>query len=122
MLGTKKLLLKTGTIFEFLVVLLRIITWGEMYRYHYDKGFYKCARCKLLLFSHESKWNGPCVWPSFRAGVSASSLSACRVSPYNNYTVTVKELYCGGCSLFIGHQFEDGKVKGDSHPEAQWRM
>jgi len=43
------------------------------------------------------------------------------VKPYNNYSVTVKEVYCGNCDLFIGHQFEDAKDKGDKHPNAHWR-
>lgn len=61
------------------------------------------------------------MWPSFRKPASATSLSTTEVSPYNNYTCVVKEVYCGQCELFIGHQFEDGVSKGDTHPEAHWR-
>ena len=44
------------------------------------------------------------------------------VTDYNNYSVTVKEVYCKKCNLFIGHAFEDGKAKGDVHPNAHWRF
>lgn len=54
-------------------------------------------------------------------GVEEEAISATVVWPYNKYEVTVKEVYCGGCDLFIGHQFEDGRAKGDIHPEARWR-
>jgi peptide methionine sulfoxide reductase MsrB len=43
------------------------------------------------------------------------------VGGYNKYSCQVFEVHCGKCDLFIGHQFEDGKEKGDSHPAARWR-
>jgi hypothetical protein len=98
-----------------------ILTWGELYLYHYEAGIYKCARCKNSLYHSSSKWKGPCVWPSFRAPVSADATSTTEVYPYNNYSVVVKEVYCSKCDLFLGHQFEDGVVKGDDHPKAHWR-
>ena len=137
----------------------------EEFRYFWGAGTYHCARCALPLYSSKAKWNGPCVWPSFRAAVvelpgghedkqlvvpnsdpdidgdAASentksinskatptssdsvtlSLRTKEVFNYNNYTCRVFEVYCGGCQLFVGHKFEDGAQKGDSHPEARWR-
>lgn len=136
-----------------------IVTWGEIYRYEFRSGKYKCARCLQVLYSSDDKWNGPCVWPSFRSGIDPnkgelemqgsmasngirvsnqndhtnvanphvngipppSSLLLEDVYPYNNYTVTVQEVYCGFCRLFIGHAFEDGPAKGDNHSNARWR-
>ena len=103
-----------------------IVTWGERYRHHWESGIYHCSRCLAPLYSSEDKWNGPCVWPSFRKPVTNDSNESytanALVYPYNSYTTTVvKEVYCGKCDLFIGHCFDDGKVKGDSHPEALWR-
>ena len=98
-----------------------IITWGEEYLHNFNKGVYRCARCALPLYSSSDKWKGPCLWPSFRSQLCHDATSATVVYPYNNYVVTVKEVYCSGCDLFIGHQFEDGKAKGDVHPEAHWR-
>jgi hypothetical protein len=98
-----------------------IITWGEMYLHHWEKGTYRCARCSIALYSSEDKWVGPCVWPSFRKPIDDDAISATEVFPYNRYTVTVKEVYCSKCDLFLGHQFEDGALKGDRHPNARWR-
>ena len=98
-----------------------IITWGEMYLHNWADGIYKCSRCMNPLYSSNDKWRGPCIWPSFRKPIDFNSISTTTVYPYNNYTVTVKEVYCGQCNLFIGHTFEDGIAKGDHHAQARWR-
>ena len=99
-----------------------LVTWGEQYLHHYEEGVYVCSRCSAELFSSQDKWHGPCVWPSFRKGIFNASLSLSEVLHYNNYKCVVKEVYCGTCDLFLGHAFEDGKAKGDSHPDAHWRF
>jgi peptide-methionine (R)-S-oxide reductase len=98
-----------------------IVTWGERYLQHWDSGVYECSRCFTPLYRSEDKYKGPCVWPSFRKPITELSVSARQVFPYNRYQVTVKEVYCAECDLFIGHQFEDARAKGDMHPEAHWR-
>jgi peptide-methionine (R)-S-oxide reductase len=102
-----------------------IVSWGEMYRHMYDVGTYHCARCDHTLYSSADKWDGPCVWPSFRKAACVDdnnvSLLSDVVFPYNKYTLEVRELYCARCQLFVGHAFEDGIAKGDRHPEARWR-
>lgn len=98
-----------------------IVTWGEKYLHHWDIGIYKCSRCLTPLYSSKDKYVGPCVWPSFRKPVELDSLSTTEVIGYNNYKVTVKEVYCGKCDLFIGHQFADAKEKGDTYIHALWR-
>ena len=98
-----------------------IITWGEMYLHHWETGIYKCSRCKNPLYSSDAKWKGPCAWPSFRQAINALAISTTIVYPYNNYKVTVKEVYCSQCNLFIGHAFDDGMAKGDEHAQARWR-
>ncbi len=110
-----------------------IITWGERYLHHWGKGIYFCSRCRIPLYSSEDKYKGPCIWPSFRQPIAEVfpdsvqsspkpiGISTKQVYPYNKYTVVVKEVYCGGCNLFVGHQFEDGRAKGDTHPDARWR-
>ncbi len=106
-----------------------------------EVGSYCCSRCDRALYHSSDKWRGPCVWPSFRKpllrprdqpeegseegseGIASmeEAISSTEVRPYNNYTVAAKEVYCGGCDLFVGHQFMDGRSKGDVHPEARWR-
>ena len=100
-----------------------LVSWGEEFKNHWEDGIYKCARCSNPLFSSKDKWDGPCVWPSFRKAIDDErSLDLATVTEYNNYTVTVQEAYCKRCDLFIGHSFEDGRAKGDKHPEAHWRF
>ena len=110
------------TVEDDLELLSDISTWGERYRYHFpeEEGIYVCSRCDISMYEPSSKWVGPCVWPSFRKEVE-NSLSCVRVEDYNSYTCAVDELYCVNCDLFIGHRFEDGPLKGDSHPDARWR-
>jgi peptide-methionine (R)-S-oxide reductase len=98
-----------------------ILTWGEQYLKHWEEGVYNCSRCCQPLYSSTDKYRGPCVWPSFRKPIYSNSISTTVVYPYNSYKVTVKEVYCGKCDLFIGHQFEDAKLKGDNHINAHWR-
>jgi len=94
---------------------------GEPYLLHFENGTYTCSRCNIQLYSSKDKYKGPCVWPSFRREVNQEALIKELVAPYYAYKVSVMELYCKGCSLFIGHCFEDAKEKGDDHPEAHWR-
>mmetsp|Transcript_14802 Transcript_14802/g.22296 ORF Transcript_14802/g.22296 Transcript_14802/m.22296 type:complete len:161 (+) Transcript_14802:46-528(+) len=98
-----------------------IVTWGEVYLDHWEGGLYCCSRCYTPLYRSGDKWKGPCVWPSFRRALNPNAVHTRVVSQYNSYVCTVKEVYCAKCLLFIGHQFEDGKEKGDTHPDAQWR-
>lgn len=95
----------------------------ENYNDHWETGRYLCARCGHALYSSSGKFVGPCLWPSFRKGRDARSLHTIEVprGSYNQYTCDVQELYCGGCQLFLGHRFADGKACGDTHVEAHWR-
>ena len=94
---------------------------GELYVQEFRPGTYVCARCNTSLFRNDDKWKGPCIWPSFRKGISTDALTVPDVLNYNEYKCRVGEVYCGSCDLFIGHRFEDGKLKGDTHEHAQWR-
>lgn len=114
---------------------------------HWEPGTYQCARCGLGLYSSEDKWRGPCPWPSFRKalyppsggstslhsnvtprcyqGIEVSgktNISTVLCDEYNGYKCSVEEVYCGGCDLFVGHQFE---VTGAAHRESMngvlWR-
>lgn len=98
-----------------------VVTWGELFLLHWLPGVYNCSKCGNPLYSSEDKYKGPCVWPSFRRPVRENAISTITVHPYNSYVVEVKEVYCRGCDLFVGHQFEDAKEKGDTDPNAHWR-
>ena len=95
----------------------------ENYNDHWEAGVYACARCGNLLYNGGGKFVGPCMWPSFRKAHHTTSLHTITVprGSYNKYECDVAELYCQSCHLFLGHQFEDGRTCGDTHPEARWR-
>ena len=97
-----------------------IVTWGEQYLRHSERGFYACSQCRHVLYSSEDKFEGPCRWPSFRKCASSESLLTDAISDYNGYTVDVNVLYCSKCSLFVGHSFRDGRCY-DHHADAEWR-
>jgi peptide-methionine (R)-S-oxide reductase len=95
----------------------------ENYNDHWEAGLYECARCARTLYSADGKFVGPCMWPSFRKPAEPTSLHTICVprGSYNKYTCDVHEVYCGGCHLFLGHQFADGRQSGDTHPDASDR-
>ena len=94
----------------------------ENYNEHWQSGTYHCARCRHALYESGSKFVGPCMWPSFRSGLSGGlHTRTVPVGSYNEYTCEVREVYCGACRLFLGHQFDDGRACGDKHPDARWR-
>jgi len=96
---------------------------GESYGNAWATGIYHCARCDNLLYSSADKWRAQCIWPTFRMPIGTDSLKTIVVpkGSYNEYRCEVRELYCGSCYLFLGHQFLDGRESGDVHPEAKWR-
>ena len=94
---------------------------SEHYLDHWDAGCYECARCQQPLYSSADKWNGPCRWPSWRRPIAEAATTLVPVDGYNGYECRVLEVYCSGCELFLGHQFEDAVAKGDTSPGAQWR-
>ena len=76
-------------------------------REHYGNNFwqdgeYACARCERRLYLSGAKFNGPCIWPSFREGATPDALAVVPVAHYNNYACAATALYCGGCDLFLG--------------------
>mmetsp|Transcript_87907 Transcript_87907/g.246927 ORF Transcript_87907/g.246927 Transcript_87907/m.246927 type:complete len:157 (+) Transcript_87907:151-621(+) len=95
----------------------------EAFLDNWAAGTYVCARCAWPLYASAAKWRGPCAWPSFREPLAGTeSVRARPVEGYNQYTCAVAEVYCGACGLFIGHQFEDAREKGDFGPGCTgWR-
>ena len=112
----------TKTAEDDMELLSDLVTQGELYLHEFGTGVYSCSRCSTPVFGSQDKWRGPCVWPSFRQPIYPSAISLATVEDYNNYKCCVKEVYCDNCDLFLGHAFEDGKEKGDTHKDAHWRF
>eukprot|EP00037_Helgoeca_nana_P019439 m.189802 g.189802 ORF g.189802 m.189802 type:complete len:203 (-) comp24864_c0_seq1:1075-1683(-) len=89
----------------------------------WDSGRYSCSRCDRPLYSSGAKFQGPCMWPSFREALGQDALKSVAVprGAYNGYECEVNEEYCGKCHLFLGHSLKDGAETGDTHPSAEWR-
>ena len=94
----------------------------EAFLDHWAAGVYSCARCGRELYHSQSKWKGPCAWPSFRCAASEDALLMRPVVGYGSYRCAVAELYCAKCHLFVGHRFQDAREKGDQAIECTgWR-
>ncbi len=64
-----------------------VVSQGELYLHNFEQGVYCCARCGNRLYDSDSKWRGPCVWPSFRKPCSKEdAISLNPVPGYNGYT------------------------------------
>jgi peptide-methionine (R)-S-oxide reductase len=90
----------------------------EKYKDHWEVGRYMCSSCGQPLFSSDAKFNSGTVWPSFRKAEEGA------ISTQSDHSLgmTRTELLCSRCQQHLGHVFDDGKLCGDTHPEAGSRF
>lgn len=90
----------------------------EIYKEHWEKGTYTCLKCGNPLFSSDDKFNSGTAWPSYRKAMPDA------VDTKPDYSLFMKrtELLCQKCKAHLGHVFDDGKLCGDTHPEAGKRF
>lgn len=77
---------------------------GEYWDNH-DKGIYKCAACKTVLFSSNEKFDSGCGWPSFTMPFDSTT---CDYHVDNTYGMKRTEVTCRTCGGHLGHVFDDG--------------
>lgn len=77
---------------------------GEYWDNH-DKGIYKCAACKTVLFSSNEKFDSGCGWPSFTMPFDSAT---CDYHHDNAYGMVRTEVTCKKCGGHLGHVFDDG--------------
>ena len=77
---------------------------GEYWDNH-DKGIYKCAACKTVLFTSNEKFDSGCGWPSFTMPFDSST---CDYHTDNTYGMKRTEVTCKKCGGHLGHVFDDG--------------
>lgn len=68
-------------------------------------GVYRCAACRLELFSSDTKYDSGSGWPSF-SGLVAEGHVATSVDRSHGMTRT--EVRCARCDAHLGHVFPDG--------------
>lgn len=77
---------------------------GEYWDNH-QKGIYKCAACKTVLFSSSEKFDSGCGWPSFTMPFDSTT---CDYHRDTSYGMIRTEVTCRKCGGHLGHVFDDG--------------
>jgi peptide-methionine (R)-S-oxide reductase len=72
---------------------------------NHDKGIYKCAACKTVLFTSNEKFDSGCGWPSFTMPFDSTT---CDYHKDNTYGMVRTEVTCKKCGGHLGHVFDDG--------------
>ena len=94
----------------------------EKYTDFWGGGVYKCSKCGTPLFESGAKFStrggsafgGKSIWPSFRSAMDGSIST----KPDDSLGMHRTEILCAKCGEHLGHVFQDGKIIGDTHPEA----
>jgi len=86
----------------------------EHYTDFWKDGVYRCKKCHAPLFESKSKFKSGTIWPSFRKAFADSVSGRQDDSLGMNRT----EIICVKCGEHLGHVFDDGKLVGDTHPDA----
>ena len=72
---------------------------------HFQPGTYHCICCDAPLFTHNTKFDAGCGWPSFN-DVMASDRVIKRED--NSLGMQRVEVLCASCNAHLGHVFPDG--------------
>lgn len=72
---------------------------------NHEKGIYKCAACKTVLFTSNEKFDSGCGWPSFTMPFDSTT---CDYHRDSSYGMVRTEVTCKKCGGHLGHVFDDG--------------
>lgn len=68
-------------------------------------GIYRCAGCRLEVFSSRDKFISKSGWPSFSRPVGEDAVEGTRDMSHG---MVRTEVHCARCDGHLGHVFEDG--------------
>tara|TARA_B100001029_G_scaffold130745_1_gene109641 strand:- start:142 stop:543 length:402 start_codon:yes stop_codon:yes gene_type:complete len=81
------------------------VPFSGKYNSNKRSGLYKCACCKNILFSSQTKFDSGTGWPSFFDKYSTDSLNYVED---NSFFMKRVEVICKQCDAHLGHVFDDG--------------
>ena len=91
---------------------------NEPYTDFFEEGMYNCSKCGAQLFPSDAKFKSGDHWPSFRQAIPG----AIKTQPDHSFGMVRTKILCANCGEHLGHVFDDGKLLGDTHPEAGKRF
>ncbi len=90
----------------------------EKFTDFWEKGEFKCSKCRSELFDSDSKFKSGTAWPSFRE----AKKGAIKTKSDTSFGMLRTEILCVKCGQHLGHVFDDGKICGDTDPKAGKRF
>lgn len=79
--------------------------YSGVYNDFFERGDYRCACCKTLLFRHTAKFESHCGWPAFFEEAEPGTIA--RHQDFSAGMVRT-EVRCSRCDAHLGHVFADG--------------
>lgn len=79
--------------------------FSGLYNTHYQEGIYTCKGCGAELFTHTSKFDSGCGWPSFDRAIAKGVIKEVLDKSHGMFRT---EIVCNNCDGHLGHVFNDG--------------
>ncbi len=78
------------------------------YTDHEETGLYRCAGCKVELFTSDNKYHSGCGWPAFD---DVAQTDRVILREDRSLGMARTEVLCATCGGHLGHLFNDGPAE-----------